>query len=125
MAGSAPRSGGPGWACPCGGIATSAAGAARVQRRGCASAFGCPGPRAGAPTSALPGSEHLERRGVVEVAAAFGLPLSGLSALAVAALAGPLDLGRGPLQAGPDLGGLQLGDRPLVALGGLPAALPE
>ena len=40
-----------------------------------------------------------------------------LSAFAVAALAGPLDLGRGPLEGGPDLVGLDLGDRPLVALG--------
>jgi hypothetical protein len=30
-----------------------------------------------------------------------------------------------PLQRGPDLVGLQLGHRPLVALGGLPAALPQ
>jgi hypothetical protein len=40
---------------------------------------------------------------VVEVATAFGLPLPALRPLAVAALAGALDLGRGPLEAGPDL----------------------
>jgi hypothetical protein len=38
--------------------------------------------------------------GVVEVAA-LGLPLPTLGAVAVAALAGAFDLGRGPLQAGP------------------------
>ena len=48
-----------------------------------------------------------------------------LVAIAVATLAGALDLGRGPLQAGPDLVGLQLGDRPLVPFGSLPAALPQ
>ena len=63
------------------------------------------------------------RRCVVEVVAAFGLPLPTLGAVAVVALAGPLDLGRGPLEGGADLVGLDLGDRPLVALGGLPAAL--
>jgi hypothetical protein len=58
-----------------------------------------------------------ERCRVVEVAAAFGLPLPPLCAFAVAALAGPFDLGGGPLEGGPDLVGLDLGDRPLVALG--------
>src|SRR5512132_4372306 len=38
-------------------------------------------------------------------------------------LAGAFDLGRGPLEGGADLVGLQFGDRPLVALRGLPAAL--
>jgi hypothetical protein len=54
---------------------------------------------------------------IVEVPAALGLPLSPLGAVAVAALAGPFDLGRGPLEAGPDLVGLQLGDRPLLPFG--------
>jgi hypothetical protein len=67
-------------------------------------------------------SRWSEERLVVDVAAAFGLPLPTLVTLAVAALAGPLDLGRGPLEAGPDLVGLQLGDRALVALRGLPGA---
>ena len=54
------------------------------------------------------------------------LPFPRLDAVAVVSLAGAaLDLGRGPLQRGPDLLGLQLGDRPLVAFGGLLAALPE
>jgi hypothetical protein len=48
-----------------------------------------------------------EWRRVVEVAAPFGLPLAALSSFAAAALAGALDLGRGPLEAGPDLIGLQ------------------
>jgi hypothetical protein len=61
---------------------------------------------------------------VVEVAA-FGLPLPPPGTVAVAALAGALDLGRGPLEGGADLVGLQLGDRPLVPLGSLPAALAE
>jgi hypothetical protein len=50
---------------------------------------------------------------LVEVAAPFGQPLPALSAFAVAALADPLGLGRGPLQVGPDLISLNLGDRPL------------
>jgi ABC transporter len=62
---------------------------------------------------------------VAEVAAAFGVPLPTLVALAVAALAGALDLGRGPLLGGADLVGFEFGDRPLVALGGLPAALAQ
>src|SRR5215207_11564871 len=62
---------------------------------------------------------------VVEVAAAFGLPLATLAAVAVAAFAGTFDLGGGELQAGPDLVSFDLGDRPLLALGGLPAALAE
>jgi hypothetical protein len=37
--------------------------------------------------------------------------------VAVAALAGPLDLGGGPLEGGADLVGFELGDRALVALG--------
>ena len=61
---------------------------------------------------------------VVELPA-LGVPLVALGAVTVAALAGPFDLGRGPLEAGADLVGLDLGDRPLVALGGLPAALAE
>jgi hypothetical protein len=87
-------------------------------------------PRQGSGPGELPrpegrGPTRLKRRRVVEVAAAFGLPLVAGAALAVAALGGALDLGRGPLQAGPDLIGLQLGDRPLVALGGFPAALAQ
>jgi hypothetical protein len=61
-------------------------------------------------------TSRLKRRRVVEVAA-FGLPLPPLAALAVAALTRALDLGCGPLEAGPDLLGLQLGDRPLVMMG--------
>src|SRR5215218_1620193 len=88
-----------------------------------------------APTAArvgpreLPGPEvrgpaRLKRRLVVEVAA-LGLPLVAGAAVAVAALTGPFDLGRGPLERGPDLVGLELGHRPLLPLGGLPAALPQ
>src|SRR5512133_3761265 len=62
---------------------------------------------------------------VVEVAAAFGLPLAVLAAVAVAVFAGPFDLGGGELQAGPDLVSLDLGHRPLVAFRGLPAALAQ
>src|SRR5215218_9148891 len=62
---------------------------------------------------------------VVEVAAAFGLPLATLAAVAWAAFAGSFDLGGGELEAGPDLVSLDLGDRPLVALGGLPGPLAE
>src|ERR687892_2185919 len=65
-----------------------------------------------------------EWRSIVEVAA-FGLPLLGLAAVAGATLGGPFDLGGGPLEAGPDLVGLDLGDRPLVTLGGFPAALAQ
>jgi Mg2+ and Co2+ transporter CorA len=53
---------------------------------------------------------------VIEIAA-LGLPLPTARAFPVAALAGPLDLGGGPREAGADLVGLRLGDRPLVALG--------
>jgi hypothetical protein len=67
----------------------------------------------------------LEGRRFVEVAAALGLPLPTTQAVTVAALTRALELGRGPFEAGPDLVGLQLGDRPLVALGGLSAALPQ
>src|SRR5829696_655281 len=67
----------------------------------------------------------ISRRSVVEVAAAFGLPLLTGAAFAVATLAGPLDLGRGPLERGADLISLDLGDRPLVTLGGLPAPLAQ
>src|SRR5215216_3359006 len=62
--------------------------------------------------------DGLEGRLVVEVAAPLGGALLALVAIAVAAMAGPFDLGRSPLEGGPDLVGLQLGDRPLVALGG-------
>src|SRR4029453_18006270 len=62
---------------------------------------------------------------VVEVAAAFGLPLAVLAAVAVAAFAGAFDFGGGELEAGPDLVGLDLGHRPLLALGGFPAALTQ
>jgi hypothetical protein len=40
-----------------------------------------------------------------------------VSPFAVVALAGAFDLGRGPLEGGADLVGLDLGDRALVALG--------
>src|SRR4029453_12615982 len=66
-----------------------------------------------------------ERGVVVDVAATVGLPLLALVTLAVAALGAAFDLGRGPLEAGPDLVGLQLGDRPLLPIRGLPAALAE
>src|SRR5829696_4628444 len=69
--------------------------------------------------------DGLERWGVVELAAPLGGTLPAVVAFAVAALAGALDLGGGPLQAGADLLGLQFGDRALVALGGLPAALAQ
>jgi hypothetical protein len=69
--------------------------------------------------------DGLERWGVVEVAAPLGGTLPALGAVAVAALADPLHLGRGPLQRGANLIGLDLGDRPLVTLGGLPAALAQ
>jgi hypothetical protein len=58
-----------------------------------------------------------ERRWLVEIAA-LGLPLPTLGAVAIAALAGPLDLGGGPLEPDPDLIGFQLGNRALVTLGG-------
>ena len=61
-----------------------------------------PGPKPGARTASQGCSE---RRLVVEVAPAPGLPLAALAAVAVAALTGPLDLGRGPLQGGADLVG--------------------
>src|SRR4030095_10639968 len=61
----------------------------------------------------------------VEIPAAFGLPLPTARAFPVAALAGPLDLGCGPLEAGPDLISLNLGHRALLPLGGFPAALPQ
>jgi hypothetical protein len=61
---------------------------------------------------------HSISRGcVVERAPALSGPLPALGAFAVAALAGPLDLGRGPLERGADLVGLDLGHRPLVTLG--------
>ena len=65
-----------------------------------------------------------ERRWLIEIAA-FGLPLPTLAAVAVAALVGPFDPGRGPLEAGPDLVGLQVGHRPPLPLGGLPAPLAQ
>src|SRR5215218_4270556 len=67
----------------------------------------------------------ISRGGVVEVATTLGGPLAALSPLAVATLAGPLDLGRGPLEGGADLISLDLGHAALVALGGLPATLPQ
>ena len=76
------------------------------------------------PGALTPGT-RLERRSFVEVATAFGGPFAALGAVAVAALVAAFDLGRGPLEAGADLLGLDLGGRALVALGGLPAALPE
>jgi hypothetical protein len=51
-----------------------------------------------------------EGRGVVEIAAAFGLPLPALGTVTIATLAGPLDLRGGPLEGGADLVGLDLGD---------------
>src|SRR5215207_5231452 len=54
---------------------------------------------------------------VVEVAAAFGLPLVALAAVAGGAFAGPFDLGGGELQAGPNLVSLDLGHRPLLPSG--------
>src|SRR5215216_7978879 len=62
---------------------------------------------------------------VVDVAAAFGLPLAALAAVTGGAFAGSFDLGGGELQAGPDLVGLDLGDRPLLTFRGFPAALAE
>ena len=47
-----------------------------------------------------PTPDSISRWGVVEVAAPFGLPLPPLCPVAVTALAGALDLGRGPLQTG-------------------------
>src|SRR5215216_641157 len=80
------------------------------------------------PMAAAPGLRpriQLSRWCVVEVAAPFGLPLPTLSSVAVAALLSALDLGRGPLEGGADLVGLQLGHRPLLPLGGLPGPLPQ
>jgi hypothetical protein len=79
-----------------------------------------PGLEPRAPTCVNGGSKWW---GVVEVAAAFGGSLTALGAVAVAALASPLDLDRGPLQRGADLVGLD--DRPLVALRRLPAPLAQ
>ena len=62
---------------------------------------------------------------VVEVAAAFGLPLAALGSVAVATLLSAFHLGGRPLQGGADLIGLALGHRALVTLGGLPAALAQ
>src|SRR5215207_11167112 len=62
---------------------------------------------------------------VVEVAAAFGLPLAALAAVAGGAFAGAFDFGGGELQAGPDLISLDLGHRPLLTLGSFPAALAQ
>jgi hypothetical protein len=61
-----------------------------------------PRPKPGAPTASKGCSK---RRRVVEVAAALDLPLPTARAVAVTALAGPLDLGRGPLKGGADLVG--------------------
>ena len=58
----------------------------------------------------VPTRHSISRRSVVEVPAPVGLPLPALAALAVAALAGALDLGRGSLEGGPDLVGLDFGD---------------
>src|SRR6266540_6353974 len=63
-----------------------------------------------------PGWWRLERRLVVE--------LPGRRPASVG-LAGALDLGGGPLQAGADLVGLDLGRRALVTLGRLPRAHPQ
>src|SRR5215218_6467955 len=66
-----------------------------------------------------------EWRLVAKVAAAFLLPLPPLAAVAGGAFGGPFDLGGGELQAGPDLIGLDLGHRPLLAFRGLPGPLAE
>jgi hypothetical protein len=50
-----------------------------------------------------------ERRLIVEVTAALGLPLPPLSAVVGGAFAGSFDLSGGELQAGPDLISLDLG----------------
>src|SRR4030095_8840368 len=78
----------------------------------------------GLPRALKEGMRRSKGRRVVEVAA-LGLSFAALAAFAVAELAGAVDLGRGALDAGAALIGLQLGDRPLVALGGLPAALAQ
>jgi hypothetical protein len=62
---------------------------------------------------------------VVDVAAAFGLPLATLAAVAGGAFAGSFDLGGGELEAGPDLVGLDFGHRPLLPLGGFPGPLAQ
>src|SRR5215211_3241123 len=62
---------------------------------------------------------------VVEVAAAFGLPLAALAAVTGGTLAGPFDFGGGELEAGPDLISFDLGHRPLLPLRGFPAALTQ
>src|SRR5215211_4662801 len=80
-----------------------------------------PGSLRGAPC----GGRRLEGWDVVEVAAPFGLPLPAAAALAVPAASAALDFGRGPLEGDADLVGLDLGDRPLLSFGGLPAALAE
>src|SRR5512132_2622404 len=82
----------------------------------------CPRLRPGARTVS---NNWSKRRRVIEVAAPLSLPFPALAAVAVATLAGPFDLGGGPLEAGADFIGLDLGHRALVALGGLPAALAQ
>jgi hypothetical protein len=72
-----------------------------------------------------PCSEGSEGWLIVEVAAALGLPLPPLAAVTGRAFAGAFDLGGGELEADPDLVGLDIGDRPLIAFGGLPAALAQ
>src|SRR5215218_2714953 len=69
----------------------------------------------------------LERRLVVELTtlAGPGGAARPVAAATRAAPAGALDLGGGELEAGADLVGLDLGDRALLALGGLPGAGPE
>src|ERR671919_2358305 len=95
-------------------LATASAGHSTAVRAGPREA---PGARGETPA-------RLKRRRVIEVAA-LGLPLPTGVAFAIAALAGPFDFGRGPLEAGPDLVGLQLSNRPLLPLGGLPAPLAQ
>src|SRR6266540_2244387 len=88
-------------------------------------------PRSGAgrtaPPTKLSGAagyaNGLEGRFVVELAA-FGLPLPA-PVVTVATLLGAFELGGVELEAGADLVGVDLGHRALVALGGLPGALPQ
>jgi hypothetical protein len=74
-------------------------------------------PRSPAPRGDPPGGVlcvGAQKGLVVKVAAALGLPLPTLSPVAVAALAGPLDLGRRPREGGPGLvGSISVAERQL------------